>query len=263
MNGNSRVVHWTPTRVSLLLRNRAYVGQIVDEATFAGAQQVGALLANERKHDNPTFQWPLTGSIRCYCGRSMSGMPCGRWPRRYRYYFCKARWEHEGRIRLVRSEPVEAQFVELLGRLHASPKLVEQYRRRAAAPISPRILERTIADLRAKLSDVARRRDATWELHVDGRVRAEDVQERLDRLAGQREELQGRLDAAYEQMAIAKSASRRERDVEALFRRAAQIFERSSAGEQNQIARAVSVELGDLIVDVNGRLRAASSIPSR
>jgi hypothetical protein len=157
----------------------------------------------------------------------------------------------------VRSEPIEEQFVDLLGRLRASPKLVEQHRLRAAAPISPRILERTIAELKAKLADVARRRDATWELHVDGRVRAEDVQERLDRLAGHREELQGRLDAANEQLAIARSASTRERDVEALFRRAAQIFQRSSAADQNQIARAVSIELGGLTVDVNRKLKVS------
>jgi hypothetical protein len=255
MNGKSRVVHWTPTRVSLLLRNRAYVGQIIDDATFARAQQVGTLLANERKNDNPTFQWPLTGSIRCYCGRAMHGMPCGRWPWRYRYYCCKARWEHDGRIRLVRSELIEKQFVELLGRLRASPKLIEQYRRRVSAPTSPRVLERTITDVKAKLSDVARRRDAAWELHVEGRVRSEDVQERLDRLGSQREELQGRLDAAHEQLAIAKSASTRERDVEALFRRAAQIFHRSSAAEQRQIARAVSIELGGLCVNADGKLK--------
>jgi hypothetical protein len=48
------------------------------------------------------------------------------------------------------------------------------------------------------------------------------------------------------------------RDVEALFWRAAQIFQSSSAAEQNRIARAVSVELGGLTVDSAGRLKVTA-----
>jgi hypothetical protein len=85
-------------------------------------------------------------------------------------------------------------------------------------------------------------------------VRPEDVQERLDALAEERDELHGRIAAAGEQLAIAKASSARERDVEALIRRAGQIFAKASVSEQNQIARAVSVELGGLSVDQGGKL---------
>jgi|GEM_PF-2388037 DNA invertase Pin-like site-specific DNA recombinase len=267
LNGNSRAVHWTPTRVKKLLENRAYVGPIVTEAVFARAQRVTGMLTNDRQRDaRRRYPWPLAGSMRCYCGRVLIGMACGVEPWRYRYYACRARWNHDGRMRLVRADAIEEEFVALLGRLRASPKLVKQYSRRASAPVSPRILERSIRDLKAKLTDVGRRRDAAWELHVSGKVRAEDVQERLDTLGDQRDALQGRVAGAQEQLAIAKVASSRERDVEALMRRAAQIFNRANVDEQNQIARAVSVELGGLCVEPNGKLKVvaqSSSVPPR
>jgi hypothetical protein len=242
--------------VHILLANRAYIGLIVDEATFARAQQVAALLTNDRFHDRRRrYQWPLAGSLRCYCGRVLIGVACGRLPWRYRYYACRARWNHDGRLRLVRAERLEEQFVTNLGRLRASPKLIARYSRRAAAPVSLGILERSIRDLKTKLSEIGRRRDAAWELHVSGKVRPEDVQERLDALGGQRDELQGRLAAAQEQLAIAKVASSRERDVEALLRRAAQIFTKAKVDEQNEIARAVSLELGGLFVDADGQMK--------
>jgi hypothetical protein len=262
MNGNSRTVHWTPTRVNILLANRAYIGPIVDEATFARAQKVAALLTNDRFHDRRRrYQWPLAGSLRCYCGRVLIGVACGRAPWRYRYYACRARWNHDGKLRLVRAEPLEAQFAELLSRLRASPKLIERYSRRATSPGSPSVLERSIRDLKAKLAEIARRRDAAWELHVSGKVRAEDVQERLDALAVQRDELQGRLAGAQEQLAISKVAAARTLDVEALVRRAAQIFTKATVDEQNQIARALSVELGSIVVDKDRKLSVGPPKP--
>lgn len=264
LNGNSRVVHWTATRVRLLLTNSAYVGPIIDEATFARAQRVAGTLTKNRSGDRRRrYPWPLAGSVRCLCGRVLIGMACGTEPWRYRYYVCKARWNHDEKLRLTRADSLEDQFVALLGKLRASPKLVERYRRRAAIPIAPRILERSVRDLKAKLVDVGRRRDAAWELHVSGRVRAEDVQERLDGLADRREELQARLAGAQEQLAIAKIASNRERDVEALLRRASQIFSKANVEEQNQIARALSVELGGLMVDADGKLKLTTQLTKR
>jgi DNA invertase Pin-like site-specific DNA recombinase len=260
LSGKSVIVHWTATRVSKLLSNRAYVGPIVDEATFARAQQIAQLLTNGSRNGDRRrhYPWPLAGSLKCYCGRVLIGMACGVEPWRYRYYTCKARWNHDGKLKLVRAECIEDQFVDLLGRLRASPKLIERYSRRAASLVSPRILERSIRDLKAKLGEIARRRDAAWELHASGKVRPEDVQERLDALADQSHELHGRLAGVQEQLSIAKVAANRERDVEALLRRAVQTFRKAAEDEQNQIARATSLELGGLAVDPSGRLQVIS-----
>lgn len=260
LNGNSRAVRWSTTRVSDLLSNRAYVGTIVDDATFARAQKIAALLTNQRIGAEPRrYPWPLAGSIQCLCGRTLIGIACGNEPWRYRYYGCRARWQHEGRFRLVRADSLETQFVNLLSRLRASPRLVERYSRRVTSPVSVQALERSIRDLKSKLQDVARRRDSAWELHVSGKVRAEDVQERLDALATQRDDLQGNLANAQEQLAIAKAASARERDVAALVARAAKTFGAATVAEQNRIARAVSLELGGLYVNAGSELEVGKS----
>ena len=257
LNGNSRTVNWTATRVRILLRNRAYIGPIVDEATHARAQRVAAVLTNASRNGDVRrrYPWPLAGCVRCYCGRILIGMGCGVEPWRYRYYACRARWNHDGKLRLTRADTLEEQFVEALSRLRASPKLIERYRRRAAAPVSPRLLERSARELKAELADLDRRRETAWELHASGKVRDEDVQERLDALAGKREEVQGRIVTVQEQLSIVKVSESRERDVEALIRRAGQIFKKANVADQNQIARAVSVELGGFFVDAGGQLK--------
>lgn len=258
LNGSSRIVNWTATRVHNLLSNRAYVGLIVDESTFSRSQRIAEVLTNVRPNGGRRqYPWPLAGSVRCYCGRGLIGMACGRAPWRYRYYVCKARWEpdHKMKLRLIRAEPLEKQFAELLGRLRASPALIERYRRRALAPISPTALERSVRGFKSEVGEIGRQRERVWELHASGKVRSEDVQERLDELARRRDEVQGHLSSAQDQLAVAKAAASRERDVENLVRRAARIFAAANVAEQNRLARAVSLELGGLFVDRDGELK--------
>lgn len=245
-NGSEYPVNWVPSRVKDLLQNRSYVGMIIDEGTFARAQRVADLItAPDRNLDQRRrHPWPLASSMRCFCGHMLIGTISGNARRRHRYYGCRVLANHDGHSRLLPAKAIEDQFVALLAKLRASPQLVERYRRRASSPMSPRILERSLQELKRKLADIARRRDAAWELHVSGKVRSDDVQERLDDLAQQRDEIQGQLATLQEQIAIAKEAEKGQQDAEALISRAVTIFKRANVAEQNQIARAVSVELG-------------------
>ena len=111
-SGRELVVRWTPTRVGRLLDNRAYVGPIIDEATFARVQRVKETVAGPQRDpdDRRRFPWPLSGSLRCYCGRSMTAMACGDADRRIRYYACRASWNHDVTNRLVRADRLEEQF---------------------------------------------------------------------------------------------------------------------------------------------------------
>ncbi|HEV3091788.1 MAG TPA: recombinase family protein [Candidatus Cybelea sp.] len=255
-NGKSRVVNWTPTRVRNLLRNRAYVPLVVDEASYLRAQRVADVLSNDLTGERRrSYPWPLSGCLKCFCGRTLIGMACGKHPWRYRYYSCKARWEHRWALRLVRADKVEAQFVELLNRLRASPALVERYRRRAASPVSVASLERSLREGKARLGEIAKRRDAAWELQLSGRIRDDALQERLDVLARQRDDLQAHVEGIQEQIAIAKATNERQRDAADLVRRADSIFQKADIGAKNEIARAVAVELGGLVVDESGELQ--------
>ena len=261
MNAKSQTVHWTPTRVRMLLGQRAYIGTIVDEATFARAQKVAGLeptCGSAISVERVSVAYGRFGSLPLWArsqGNSVRGRAVALSVLRVQRALeswrecCGSMQRREARRTIL--------VCCCLERLRASPKLVEQYSRRAASPVSPRMLERSIKEVKAKLAEVGRRRDVAWELHVSGKVRAEDVQERLDALAEQRDNFRGQMATAQEQLAISKAASTRGRDVEALFRRASQIFLKAKVEEQNQIARAVSLELGGLVVDPSGKIHPA------
>jgi DNA invertase Pin-like site-specific DNA recombinase len=250
-------VHWTAHRVSMLLNNRAYVGPIISEATFVRSQRVAATLTNAPKsQDGPRrYNWPLTGALRCFCGSSMFGLPCGKQPWRYRYYACRSRWNHDDKLRMIRAERLEEQFVDLLGQLQASPTLIERYRKRGALSSSPKILERSLKEFMAKLAEADRRRDAAWDLHARGKVRSEDVQSRLDRISADRQEVQFQIAEVRDQLAVAREVSRRNDDVADLFKRAPAIFKRASEPDQRKLARAIAVELGGFRVNEKGILK--------
>jgi hypothetical protein len=189
-NGNGHRVRWIPNRVKQMLETHSYVGPIVDEATFARTRRVaGTLSAADRSNDKRRrYPWPLSGTMRCYCGYMLIGTICGNARRRHRYYGCRA--DHGGRMRLVPADALEQQFVALLARLKASPELIERWRKRAATPVSMPTLEKTIRELNADLVDVERRRRRVWELFETDAVRKQDVTERLDALGAQRDNLE-------------------------------------------------------------------------
>lgn len=245
-----RPVRWSPLRVMRLLQNRAYVGTIVDEVTFERAQRIAAELG--RATAPAGYPWPLSGAVRCYCGRNMIGNRTGR-NRAFPYYVCRASWHHEGKLRMVRAEQLEARFVALLDDLVETPALVEQYRRRPEGP-SPALLERAIRAARHRLDESARQRTAVWDLHAKGLVRDEEVQARLDALAVQRDEIGAELAGLERQRAAALAASQDLADAQNTLKRAREAWEGATDEERRGIARVVAVQLGGLCVEPDGTL---------
>lgn len=162
-------------------------------------------------------------------------------------------------IRLVRADELEAQFITLLGRLRASPDLVRRYRNRAAAPVSRSLLDRTLRELRVEMSELERKRERVFDLYLSGDVRREDVQGRLDAMASRRDGLSAQIATTDEQIAVAKAPADRDKNADALMRRAAQTLQRATEAEQRLIARAVALELGGLHVDGGSRLKVGHS----
>jgi len=259
--GKETVIQWGTSRVALLLSNRAYVGVLVDEATFAKAQRVRKLLstADRDRDTRRRWPWPLSGAIRCHCGRAMTGVCCGKPRNRVRYYACRAHQQHDGSIRLVRAETLEAQFIEMLGRLRASPNLLKRYRTRAASPLSATMLERSMRNVKGQLVEIEKKRQRVFDLYLAGDVRREDVQGKLDALADERDELASTSSVLAEQIAGAKASSAQNRDASALLERADQTFRSASEPEQRLIARAIAVEVGGLVVDPDRKLRIGSA----
>lgn len=250
-SGSPRNIRWTPTRVKRMLENRAYVGPVIDELTFARAQQVRERLSPARPQQR--FPWPLSGVVRCYCGRAMVGLACGAPEKRTRYYRCAATWNHGGSMRLVRADVLEEQFVTVLGRLRASENAVSRYRR-AAAPAQPRLLEQALSQARRDLAAVERERDAVWRLHANGHVRDADVQERLDEILPRRQAAIGRITSLEQQLLLARSAMAKDRDADEMLRRAARAYGKATPEDRRRLARAVAVAVGGLCVTEAGRL---------
>jgi DNA invertase Pin-like site-specific DNA recombinase len=258
VNGRSMVVRWTPSRVSRLLANRAYLGPVVDEVTFLRAQRVTTQLGGGRGRAPTKHPWPLSGSIRCWCGRAMTGISGGAVGRRIRYYACRALWNHGNHLRLVGADDLEVAFAAHLRELRAKPALIERIRR-AAEPSSPALLERAIREARAQLADVTRRRDRIWEAFERDELRGPDAQERLDALTTEREQLQVRVTEIEGQRALAAAARRHDRDAARAISKAEETFADASDADRRLIARSVAVILGGFCVDRDDKLRIGTA----
>ncbi|MDB5042236.1 MAG: hypothetical protein JWN27_2962 [Candidatus Eremiobacteraeota bacterium] len=250
-NGRAHAVRWTDSRVSRMLRARAYVGPVIDELTFLRAERARAAVTHASS--GRRWTWPLATSLRCFCGRSMSGIASGPEGRRIRYYYCRARWNHDGRLRMVRAESLEEQFLALLRKYGASPALVER-KRRAAEPTSPKMLERSLTTTRARLATVERKRASVLDLYTDGKVRAEDVQGRLDAYSAERAELAERITELEAQRALLADGKRAAVDASDLFRESAEIFADVDEAAQRAMARGFAIAFGGLCADEDGRL---------
>jgi DNA invertase Pin-like site-specific DNA recombinase len=254
-NGRSQPVRWTQNRVLRLLENRAYVGTVVGEATFLRAQRTRKRLGQNHDRDaRAVHPWPLSGALRCYCGRAMNGLLAGAPGRRIRYCGCRATWSHRGSVRLVRADALEEQFIAMLRRLGASPEQADRWRQRAATSVSPHLLNRGVREARARLAEVDRERDRLWALNASGKVRDDDVQERLDALRSRRHEAEDALRRLEEQRVLLASATKRDHEAHDLFKRAPEVFVRAAVDDQKQIARAVASTLGGLHVSRTNRI---------
>jgi DNA invertase Pin-like site-specific DNA recombinase len=258
-NGKSSVIRWTQNRVKRLLETKLYAGVLIDEVTFERARRITAELTRPA---DPTSrnknEWPLSGSIRCYCGRAMVGKASGPARHRYRYYVCHATWAHP-KLRMVRADRIEPQFVELLRELRARPSLVADARRSAVAT-SPKMLQRALREAAAVLADVSARRAKIWAAIESDELRGPEAQGRLDELTADRDAAEARLAELERERAYATTMEARTADAAAILAEAAGLYDAALESERRQLARVVAIELGGLWVDEDEQLQIGRRI---
>ena len=257
-NGRVAKIQWSTTMVSRLLTNRAYVAAgVVDELTFERVQRIKVALQAVYPPRPARHPWPLSGALRCWCGRAMSAATGGKNPiKRVRYYTCRNSAAHEGfRFRRVRADAIEAQFLELLENLEAHPGLVARYRSRDRSE-TPAMLRRSLRAVTRRLDELGRLRDAAWAMHERGALREADLQERLDALAAERDELEGKAALLGSEIVIASAQRQIDRDAAAVMAKAAQRYRRGTVAQQRRIAIAVAAALGGLCAEADGKLVA-------
>lgn len=244
---------WMPYTIVRMIRNPKYRGTIVDEVTWHRAQTLPPQLVTRMWNTTPKYPWPLVGALRCWCDGPLYGEPGGNPKRRIRYYRCRREDRHAGDRRPGwRADRLEAAFLAMLKDLYAHPGST----RRVVAGPSPAVLDRALRAARSELAELSARREKVWELHAAGKVRDEDVQERLDALGTSRGELEARITALEAERAVAV-ATRREGPLkaEAIARAiAAWSDPRATAQDQRAVAVALATYRGGLYVTRDGEL---------
>lgn len=263
-DGSTKPVVWDTKSVRRMLEQRCYVPKVVDEVTFARAQAVNAELRGVPGERREHADKPLVGVIRCHCG-SMLYWQATMAPDRSisrAYYVCRATWKH-GKHLLVRASTLETLFETFVQRLAAKPTLIEAYRRRSYNGPSPKLLERNIAEARAELAKAEKALDAVWQLHIDGHIRKEMMQERLDIVTSERNAIAERLEQLQRDLSVAQAATSTSHaaDIEKALELVATRWSTLPAPRKRVYARALSVLLGGFCLEEDGTLSVRSTSP--
>jgi len=255
-SGRAYPVNWTNDRVRKMLMNKTYCGTIVDELTWHRAHAFTYRIRSKGRNE-----WPLTGALRCFCGKTLIGSSRGSPPQRV--YRCHAIATH-GKNITISANLLERQFAELLKRLYVSPQLVDEY---ALMPGSTHekeaMLDARISDLRRGLSAISAERTHCWELNRAGHVRDADLQGRLDDVAIRERQLRADLRVAEDERALVSAAREERSRADELVRDAASLWSAATTEDKRRLSQAVSRALGGLMVGSDRQIQIASTTEKR
>jgi DNA invertase Pin-like site-specific DNA recombinase len=254
-NGHEYAVRWSDPRLRKMLKNRAYIGLVVDRATWLRAQRTRVMRAVGRVPpcDRKRTEFVLAGVFRCICGRSISCI-VNRLPKRdHRYYICRQGWTHD-RARYHRADDLEARFLSFLADLENEPTGPR------AAPNRAKIqrLDRDLATLRKALVAAGRARARIWDLDDRGHLEPRDLAERLADVNQRKAIVEARLVALVEERTFLQASRDRSAAATALRRGAHAAYVAARLEERPTIARAVAVSLGGLRLTATGRIMVGS-----
>lgn len=272
-------MRWPRGTVPQMLRNEAYRGVVVPEALWDEAQFVQNWA---RPRASKTFDWPLSGSLRCYCGYSMTGQASGgSCPRctggkrkhnhqRVRYYVC---WEktHVGaeprrsrgpatpsapRRRHVRADDLEAAFAQLLRWLANSPDSVARYvSEKRLSKRSRTALDQRVSSLQSRIAGADARKTQVWALLERGVIREDALQERLDQIVREVADAQKDLTALRAQQLEQEQIDATAESAYAMIQNAAEMWAEADVDDKRLVAQTISRYLGGITVERDGSLQ--------
>jgi DNA invertase Pin-like site-specific DNA recombinase len=250
--GNESTVHWTTQRVARVLANRRYVPSVIDEETFVQASKVNAHLGVQTIR--PQRKWPfkLATALTCWCGRKMNGICTGPTRKRILYYICKAAWNHEGKVRMVRATSIEDQFEEILDVLGISTDSLEKFLGYGkVVPLAQ--LTKSLHIANRQRAAVKKKRGMVIDLYLNGSIAEIDVQPRLDQFDAELGKRDAGIAQIKEQIALqtASEISKKDRiplpDIAVMFRE-------GTIDDQRRIARLFATDYG-LVVTRENKLK--------
>ncbi len=250
-NGRSHETEWTNDRVRKLLRNQAYRGVVVDERRW---ERVRELLDGAPDVRTRTHGWPLSGALRCTCGRNLIGSLRGSPARRV--YRCSAVSTHKGH-RTYPASSVEGQFVDLFNNLTASPKLIRAYAAQSSkhADLDQAVLSKKRSEASKNLAAMEAEDKRIWELNRNGLLPDVHLAKQLAKIeqkAAAFRAILDELDIEDRRVALAKE----DLDfAQSLVKEAATLWEGAETSDKACAARALSRALSGLCVLEDGSLR--------
>jgi DNA invertase Pin-like site-specific DNA recombinase len=240
LDGREKPLRWGRGTIQRMLQCETLRGVVVDAQLYDEAQATR----------NPDFKtarvtswpWPLAGAVRCVCGGILSGQCSGPRHARTRYYVCR-HIERHGRYPYHRADRVEAQFVELLGRLSADPNALV---RRSSEAIDVGALHDRERQLRAQLAQLDARRRHAWELAHNETLTGEQLREQLDEIDAERKTKGGELESIARAIVDAGAASRAAEGLRDVLVELSEVWETSDVVDRQESARAVAACVGGI-----------------
>ena len=256
-NGEARPQHWTGDRVHRLLAKTSYRGILVDEVTWARAQQP----AREVSRPTVRHEYPLGGALRCACGRALAGSTGSRASGvRARYYQCRHMRNHDGHMKHYPSAHIEYQFEDLLGRLTADNALLENYANTRRDRDEVETLDQRLDSMRRELARIDDRRRVVFEALEDATLPREQLRWRLDDLSRLETELGSQIVSAEQERELARTRRVHLDDLRRVVDSARRCWPDAQIDDRRALAKAVANAFGGLVVDFDGTLRIGALI---
>ena len=202
-DGSDKPYRWASSTIRTLMDSSTLRGLVIDEDLWERAR---ALRRADFKTRSPKrWPWPLVGAVRCECGRMLRGHASGVKTCRIRYLICFD-VSHGKPYPSHRADALEAQFLELLGRLGADPKIM--LKSRSLRDETVRRAQELNREGRKALDAIEGRRKKAWLLSESDALTPAQLRERLDELDASRIRAQGDVDAAAGVLSDARTVER-------------------------------------------------------
>jgi site-specific DNA recombinase len=256
-NGKLQPITWNKSSIAYWVACKTYRGTIISEELWDRANAVtnkGFTCRGGIKH-----AWPLSGAVRCECGRLLVVQPSGaNWKRTgkkyiYRHYYCDHPISHDGVRPRFKAETLEAQIPALLKRLRSTRPTKGVYQRRLEQTRTER--ERELKAAENFLETLQKRKRHVWDLAADGSLPKAQLAQRLEHIESELVETAASIEAAKATIAGLAQTDQHEQTLQGYAGALAERWASVPAQRQRQVALALSRVVGDLIVDEAGVLR--------
>jgi len=262
-DGTERSLTWHQSSIRYWINCRTYIGIVVDEELWKRANSVSLGFGFKSK-ENTVYPWPLSGAIRCECGKKLTGNPSksnfrDRHGKKksttycYRYYLCPNPLAHGGKALRWRAEKLEAQIPSILTRIKRNPTADKKFgQRRDKKRVE---IERRLNAAEKRTATIGSQRSHAWDQAAKGGISDENLRHRLEALDQAEDEGRREVARAREELGAIDNIAQNEVNLQRTMRNLARRWGEVPPAHQRVVSGALSRAVGGLIVGRGGIVR--------